>query len=55
MLLIAGIAVIITIGVFQYLKNKKENRAIDRHNRRIEKQDELIEMLQNKKDITNEQ
>lgn len=54
MLLIGGLALIITTIVFQVLKNKQENRAIDRHNRLAEKQDELIQMLKEKKDITNE-
>ena len=33
---------------FIYLKNKTENRSIDRKNRIIEKQDELIRLLKEK-------
>jgi len=54
MIQLAGLILIIAIAIFLYLKNKQENRAIDRRNRLAEKQDELIEMLKNKKDITNE-
>jgi hypothetical protein len=54
MLLIGCLVLIITTIVFQVLKNKQENRAIDRRNKLAEKQDELIEMLQNKNETTDE-
>ena len=41
--------IVIAIAVFIWLKNKQENRGIDRRNRLAEKQEELIEMLKNKK------
>jgi cbb3-type cytochrome oxidase subunit 3 len=54
MVQIVGLIFIIAIIIFLYLKNKQENRAIDRRNRLAEKQDELIEMLKAKKDITDD-
>ncbi|HSN60429.1 MAG TPA: hypothetical protein VLR49_05820 [Ferruginibacter sp.] len=39
---------IIAAAFFIYLNNKKENRSIDRKNRNIEKQDELIRLLKEK-------
>lgn len=54
MVQIVGFIFIIAIAIFLYLKNKQENRAIDRRNKLAEKQDELIEMLQNKKDTTDD-
>lgn len=36
---------ILALGIFLYLKNKQENRRVDRHNRLAEKQEELIDML----------
>ena len=41
---------ILAFGIFLYLKNKQENRRVDRHNRLAEKQEELIEMLSRKKE-----
>ena len=40
--------IIIAVAVFIYLKNKQENRAIDRKNRLAQKQEELFEMLKEK-------
>jgi cbb3-type cytochrome oxidase subunit 3 len=54
MIQVAGLILIIAIVIFLYLKNKQENRAIDRRNRLAEKQDELIEMLKNKKDTNDD-
>jgi len=39
---------IVAMGVLIYMKNKVENRRIDRSNRLAEKHDELIRMLQEK-------
>lgn len=39
---------IVATAVLIYLKNKVENRRIDRRNRLAEKQEELIEMLKQK-------
>lgn len=44
---------ILAFGIFLYLKNKQENRRVDRHNRLAEKQEELIEMLSRKKETEN--
>ena len=40
-----GIGLIVAVAIFFWLKNKQENRVIDRHNRIAEKQEELVEML----------
>jgi uncharacterized protein YxeA len=39
---------IIALAIFLYLKNKQENRSIDRHNRLLEKQEELMKNLRTK-------
>lgn len=51
-----ALALIAAVMIFLWMKNKQDNRAIDRHNRMIEKQEELLEMLRNKneKKETNE-
>jgi cbb3-type cytochrome oxidase subunit 3 len=41
---------IIAVALFLYLKNKQDNRAIDRRNRLAEKQEELIQRLTSAKD-----
>jgi hypothetical protein len=46
--MIVGLGVIAAVIIFLWLKNKQENRSIDRKNRLAEKQDELIEMLREK-------
>jgi hypothetical protein len=47
------IGAFVAIGIFIYLKNRQDNRAIDRRNRLAEKQEELIEMLQKKNESEN--
>lgn len=37
--------IIVAVVMFIYLKNKQENRSIDRHNRLVEKQEELMRIL----------
>lgn len=44
---------IIAMLIFLWLKNKQENRSIERHNRIQEKQEELLEMLRKKNDNEN--
>jgi len=41
--------IILSVASFVYLKNKKENRSTERHNRLVEKQEELMKMLKEKK------
>lgn len=43
-----GISIIVAITIFLVYKNKQENRMIDRRNRLLEKQEEIIEMLRTK-------
>lgn len=45
---------IVSVALFLYLKNKQENRSIDRHNRLIEKQEELMNMLKEKNNTEDE-
>ena len=52
MLWIGIIAAVIT---FLFFKNKQENRMIDRRNRILEKQDEIIEMLRKKAEDENKE
>lgn len=40
--------------VFIWLKNKQYNRSVDRHNRMVDKQEELLQLLKDKKE-NNEQ
>ena len=40
---------IIAIIIFIWLKNKQYNRRVDRHNRMIDKQEELLQLLKDKK------
>jgi len=47
LILLGAIAAIV---VFLWLKNKQANRITDRHNRLLEKQEELMEMLKEKND-----
>ena len=54
MVQLVGVIFVAAIIIFIYFKNKQANRTIDRRNRLAEKQEELIEMLKNKKDTTNE-
>jgi hypothetical protein len=49
------IVAMVGIGILIYLKNKQENRAIDRRNRLAEKQEELIEMLRKKNETENKE
>jgi hypothetical protein len=46
---------LLSLGFFIYFKNKQDNRRIERQNRLEEKREQLIEMLKNKKDTTDEQ
>jgi hypothetical protein len=50
-----GIVLIVAIAIFFWLKNKQENRMIDRRNRILEKQDEIIEMLRKKTEEENKE
>ena len=54
MVQLVGVIFVVAIIIFIYFKNKQANRAIDRRNRLAEKQEELIEMLKNKNEKTNE-
>lgn len=54
MLQIVMIILIIAIGVYLWLKNKVENRRIDRQNRLVEKQNELMEMLRKQSEKEND-
>jgi len=49
------IAAMVAIVILIYLKNKQENRAIDRRNRLAEKQEELIEMLRKQNEKENKE
>ena len=40
--------IILAVAAFVYLKNKQENRSIERHNRFVERQEELMKMLKEK-------
>ena len=44
---------IVAIIIFIWLKNKQENRTIDRHNRMVDKQEELLKLLKEKKENDN--
>ena len=44
---------IIALAIFLYFKNKQYNRAVDRHNRLAEKQDQVMEMLRKKNETEN--
>ena len=44
-----GIILIAAIMIFLWLKNKQYNRSVDRHNRMVEKQEELVQLLKDKK------
>ncbi|HOZ80147.1 MAG TPA: hypothetical protein PLY34_19285 [Ferruginibacter sp.] len=44
---------IIALAIFLYFKNQQYNRAVDRHNRLAEKQEELIEMLRKNNETEN--
>jgi len=48
------IITILAIAVFIYLKNKQDNRVIERRNRLADKQEELIQMLKDKNTKENE-
>ncbi|HMO62872.1 MAG TPA: hypothetical protein PKC39_11110 [Ferruginibacter sp.] len=48
MIQLAIICIILAIAVFAWMKNKNDNRRIERHNRMLEKQQELLERLKNK-------
>lgn len=48
MYIIVGLGLIVAAMIFFWLKNKQENRAIDRHNRIVEKQEELMKKLKEK-------
>lgn len=39
---------ILAIAAFAWMKNKSENRNIERHNRLIEKQEELMKLIKEK-------
>jgi len=39
---------IIAVVIFIWMKNKQDNRNIDRHNRMVDKQEELLRMLKEK-------
>lgn len=41
---------VIAVFVFIWLKNKQWNRSIDRHNRMVDKQEELLQLLKDKKE-----
>ncbi len=41
---------IVAIIIFIWLKNKQQNRTIDRRNRMIDKQEELMQLLKDKKE-----
>ncbi len=43
-----GLGLIVAVMIFLWLKNKQENRAIDRHNRIAEKQEELMKKIKEK-------
>lgn len=45
MVIIVGFGMIVAVMIFLWLKNKQENRAIDRRNKLIDRQNELIESL----------
>lgn len=45
---------IVAIVIFIWLKNKQQNRNTDRHNRMVEKREELLQLLKEKKE-NNEQ
>jgi len=45
-----GVCLIAAIMIFLWMKNIQDNRAVDRHNRMVEKQEELLEMLQKNND-----
>jgi nitrogen fixation-related uncharacterized protein len=46
MYLLGGIVAII---IFLWLKNKQYNRRAERHNRMVDKQEELLQLLKDKK------
>lgn len=41
---------IVAIIIFMWLKNKQYNRSVDRHHRMVDKQEELLQLLKDKKD-----
>lgn len=43
---------VVAVFVFIWLKNKQRNRSIDRRNRIVDKQDELLQLLKDKKETT---
>jgi hypothetical protein len=45
-----GVILIVAIMIFFWLKNKQYNRSVDRHNRMVEKQEELLQLLKEKKE-----
>jgi FtsZ-interacting cell division protein ZipA len=54
MWIILGVILIVAMVIVAYLKNKQENRTIDRHNRLEQKKEELLEMLRNKREENEE-
>ena len=46
---------IIAVAIFLWLKNKQENRSIEKHNRMLEKQEVLLEMLRKKSETGNKE
>lgn len=46
------IVFVVAVLVFVWLKNKQYNRNVDRHNRMVDKQEELLQLLKDKKDTT---
>ncbi len=43
-----GLGLIVAVMIFFWLKNKQENRVIDRHNHIFEKQEESMKKLKEK-------
>lgn len=40
---------VVAVLLFIWQKNKQYNRSVDRHNRMVEKQEELLQLLKDKK------
>lgn len=51
-MILIGVLAIIAMLVYGWLNKKQYNRSVDRHNRMVDKQEELLQLLKDKKENT---
>lgn len=51
-MILIGVLAIIAMLIYGWLSRKQYNRSVDRHNRMVDKQEELLQLLKDKNENT---